>query len=431
MMRVRTIHFAWWIVCGVASLTSCSGGVIGATCGSQYEECNHRCVPIGTCHPNDGAGDTLAFDASTRDGNGADGIATSDGASGDSPFGDGQLGDGQSGEPPPDGGWNNPDSGSGEGGTFDFGLLDDGCAPPYNQVTGCGSCGVTCQSEQVCRAFPSGVGTDGGPGWACTAACGPGQTDCFGTCTDVESDPNNCGTCGNVCASGICAAGVCSDRKPGHVVVIGHDYSNWPGNEPTILLVNAVLSATRATRIVGFEYAANPASVGIVKSILQSESALPSSYTPVTAWSALAPYLGNQTDVVLIYDQWNSDSTEVLTQAQQFSANFDSYVAAGGTVVVLASGSHASGTNSDMPTLLTAGDLLDVTQASTDNLAGQNMQVVDYNDLLASNMTEIYSAPSYTVSFNVTDTRAFVIVIENQIDSTAVVIHRSVYSGDQ
>jgi hypothetical protein len=59
------------------------------------------------------------------------------------------------------------------------------------------------------------------------------------------------------------------------------------------------------------------------------------------------------------------------------------------------------------------------------------MQVVDYADSLANNMTEIYSAPSFTVSFNVTDTRPLAVVVENPIDLSAVVIHRSVYLSDQ
>jgi hypothetical protein len=29
-------------------------------------------------------------------------------------------------------------------------------------------------------------------------------------CVDLQSDPRNCGSCGNVCASGICSRGVCA-----------------------------------------------------------------------------------------------------------------------------------------------------------------------------------------------------------------------------
>ena len=41
-------------------------------------------------------------------------------------------------------------------------------------------------------------------------ACGSGLTMCNGVCTSETTDPNNCGACGQVCASGAtCTAGVC------------------------------------------------------------------------------------------------------------------------------------------------------------------------------------------------------------------------------
>jgi len=39
--------------------------------------------------------------------------------------------------------------------------------------------------------------------------CPPGLTNCHGKCVDTKKDPNNCGVCGTVCASGICINGVC------------------------------------------------------------------------------------------------------------------------------------------------------------------------------------------------------------------------------
>jgi hypothetical protein len=33
--------------------------------------------------------------------------------------------------------------------------------------------------------------------------------DCGGVCTNVEVDPQNCGTCGHDCGSGVCSQGVC------------------------------------------------------------------------------------------------------------------------------------------------------------------------------------------------------------------------------
>ncbi len=42
-------------------------------------------------------------------------------------------------------------------------------------------------------------------------ACAPGQTNCAGTCVDLQSDTSNCGTCGTVCAGAeTCIGGACT-----------------------------------------------------------------------------------------------------------------------------------------------------------------------------------------------------------------------------
>ncbi|HEV3192533.1 MAG TPA: hypothetical protein VGY54_18615, partial [Polyangiaceae bacterium] len=38
-----------------------------------------------------------------------------------------------------------------------------------------------------------------------------GCTRCGDICVDVTSDPKNCGTCGNVCATGRCGLGLAAD----------------------------------------------------------------------------------------------------------------------------------------------------------------------------------------------------------------------------
>jgi hypothetical protein len=48
-----------------------------------------------------------------------------------------------------------------------------------------------------------------------TVPCPTGQSLCSGMCVDLSSDSNNCGVCGNQCASGVgCAEGVCGPIIP-------------------------------------------------------------------------------------------------------------------------------------------------------------------------------------------------------------------------
>jgi hypothetical protein len=49
----------------------------------------------------------------------------------------------------------------------------------------------------------------------CPGGGGRGEPCCGGVCSDVFSDPSNCGTCGNVCGGGLsCSGGACSTCGP-------------------------------------------------------------------------------------------------------------------------------------------------------------------------------------------------------------------------
>ncbi|MCP3684140.1 MAG: PKD domain-containing protein [bacterium] len=67
--------------------------------------------------------------------------------------------------------------------------------------------------DVACTASPATPYTD-----ECCKELDPDYTQCSSGCTDLDSDPDNCGTCGNVCtsgcnpATGMSGLGVCSNR---------------------------------------------------------------------------------------------------------------------------------------------------------------------------------------------------------------------------
>src|SRR4029079_19116937 len=68
----------------------------------------------------------------------------------------------------------------------------------------CGACGAQCAHGEVCV------------GGFCRLDCAYWQTNCNGACVDTRFDPFNCGACGLQCApSEPCSWGICGNCPPG------------------------------------------------------------------------------------------------------------------------------------------------------------------------------------------------------------------------
>jgi hypothetical protein len=80
-------------------------------------------------------------------------------------------------------------------------LCNGVCVSTQTDPLNCGACGQACATGQVCEAG--------------SCACPAGQTLCDGGCTSTLTDPANCGRCGTVCATGTCIAGQCSSEGTG------------------------------------------------------------------------------------------------------------------------------------------------------------------------------------------------------------------------
>jgi hypothetical protein len=79
-------------------------------------------------------------------------------------------------------------------------LCGDSCTNTLTDPANCGKCGLPCSGAQVCAN--GSCTTVGG-------TCPAGETECANGCSALQ-DPLNCGACGNACASGICTAGACA-----------------------------------------------------------------------------------------------------------------------------------------------------------------------------------------------------------------------------
>lgn len=118
------------------------------------------------------------------------------------------------------------------------------CVDVLTDAQNCGTCGTVCDSglclAGVCQASTGAGGTAGtggetaaggsggetaaggsggdaaggaATGGAATVTCETGLTACGTECVNLQTDPNNCGTCYTVCLAGTCNAGVCPTVK--------------------------------------------------------------------------------------------------------------------------------------------------------------------------------------------------------------------------
>ena len=121
---------------------------------------------------------------------------------------------------------------SGSGETYCYGT--ETCTNLLTDPANCGGCGLECSPDRFC--CPAYWGFCGDPSIQTQDCCGRYQRICNGVCVDMERDNDNCGECGRRCRDGAsCVYGECQCSQGGLVNYcyeseICADWSSDPAN---------------------------------------------------------------------------------------------------------------------------------------------------------------------------------------------------------
>lgn len=192
--------------------------------------------------------------------------------------------------------------------------------------------------------------------------CTGEELACGTSCVDANTDPNNCGACGNVCSSGLCSWGVCADDRPGNVFVIGHSYEK-SNRALDRLIANAVGTSKdslvdvliyRGTNSAALAWGTNDA---IARGANQTTRTNRRTFTPS---SAAAASMLPSFDVLVIAAQPQMTDAELSVVAGDLALAMDDHLRRGGVVIAL---DAPSTKNSGTATVLR--DLLPVRRTTT------------------------------------------------------------------
>ncbi len=210
------------------------------------------------------------------------------------------------------------------------------------------------------------VNTYTGPSFTCP----PPTILCSGVCVDPTSDPDNCGSCGHVCPSNSCVSSTCVGSAPGHVVVIGHDYTTSPSNassQARVLSNATFIPASNPLRVMSYEEYSNATAVKNAEALVDAEAKLLGrtvTFVATTSSSTVSSTIDVTTyDVLLVHDQDSAPSGTLGTIGTSWdtSGTIATFLHAGGVVIVLTGGTGTA----EMPALTTNANLLSITAQAT------------------------------------------------------------------
>lgn len=295
--------------------------------------------------------------------------------------------------------------------------------PVFDTPEACGACNAACpKAKPTCS--PDNAGS-----YKCVLVCPDPLKECNGQCVDFNIDANNCGSCGNVCASGICQGGMCVGAYDGNIMLACMNYQTpAPGTPQTVLMGNAVfLTLREPVRILAYtEFASAESRAKVDQDIAYAASARQRTFkiSPLSKYTSASATLNiTNYDVFLIYDQIDAPTGTMATvgAAWQASSVLDSFAAAGGMIVGL------SGGTTEMDQFFSASGLLDVS-AQTVVPTGSTLYKSVLGGALGANLISPFAAPADSCTFTTTATpnasTAFVVRDAPLGGGKPVVVHR-------
>jgi hypothetical protein len=284
-------------------------------------------------------------------------------------------------------------------------ICNEQCVDLSLDPENCGDCNNLCAS---------GVCNDSG-----CLICAAEESVCGRQCANLATDPDNCGSCGIPCGSGLCSNGQCEAAGTGHAIVIGHDYLK---NRPAMnrILGNAVfLWPVNPVRLLVYEGNANPVAIaGADAAIAQVAGATGRRSVRVAAAAADVPTLLATTDVFLIYGQELADDPTLSQLGLDWASALFTFVNAGGTLVLL-DGVYPG--NSGTCQILAQAGLFQVARNIT--ATGDVCTVAARGDALATGLPRTYLCEQNSTSFAVTDPSNNITTVVQDVDRT-VVVHK-------
>jgi hypothetical protein len=453
-MNVRRgfVCLALWV------LPACLDSVVGTECATGYSPCHGVCVVAETCAAPDAASEPL--DATSLE-TGEEAGTVADAEASDGEWIDAQAVEDVSAQddaPAIDDTGHAPslaiDAALDEGEAIDAGAPLDGppCETCLDAETGDGGAtsvadaseadadntaaidsALVCADPQViCNGQCVDTSLDPENCGDCNTICASGvcivgdclvcaaeESVCGQQCANLATDPDNCGACGSPCMSGLCSNGQCEAAGTGRAIIIGHDYLK---NRPAMnrILGNAVfLWPVNPVRLLVYEGNANATAIaGADAAIAQVASATGRRSVRTAAAASDVPGLLASTDVFLIYGQELADDATLAKLGLNWSASLLAFMNSGGTVVLL-DGVYAG--NSGTCQILALPGLFLVTRAAS--TTGDVCTVVAHGDALTTGLPKTYLCEKNSTSFVVNDPATTVTpVIEDS--GLTVVVHK-------